>query len=101
MPGRPFQKGKSGIPVDARKRCASSASSPARMRRRPSKNLRDLATKARERNGSIAAIRELLDRGVGKSAQFVTDDETDASPNTLKIVFVKLPHRELPPLSSS
>jgi len=30
----------------------------------------------------IAAIRELLDRGFGKSAQFVTDqDEADGSPN--------------------
>jgi hypothetical protein len=80
MRGRPFKKGESGNPggrpkVIAELRALARAQAPDAI-----KELARLAIKARSETARVAAIRELLDRGYGKTAQtLATENEADLS----------------------
>ena len=80
MRGRPFKKGESGNPggrpkVIAELRELARAHAPDAIN-----ELARLAVKAKSETARIAAIRELLDRGYGKAAQVLAEEnEADIS----------------------
>jgi hypothetical protein len=81
MRGRPFKKGESGNPggrpkVIAELRALARAHAPDAI-----KELARLAIKAKSETARVAAIRELLDRGYGKTQQMV-ENEDDLSNKT-------------------
>ena len=97
MPGPPFEKGKSGNPGGRPKVLAELRQLARSYAPEAIKELARLATKARSETARIAAIRELLDRGFGKSTQFIADHEKPKT-DLLKIVFVEPDPRPDDPL---
>ena len=95
-PGRRFKAGESGNPkgrpkIYAELRDLARSYAPGAI-----KELARLATNGRSEMARIAAIRELLDRGYGKSTQYIAEHE-EPTTNKLEIVFVKPdPHPDDP-----
>ena len=96
-PGRRFKAGESGNPKGRPKACAELRDLARSYAPGAIKELARLATNGRSEMARIAAIRELLDRGYGKSTQYMADDDEPTRDNTLRIVFVKPdPHPDDP-----
>src|SRR5262249_46291547 len=102
MRGKPFPKGKSGNPGGRPKmigplRELARQHAPAAI-----KELARLAAKARSETARVAAIRELLDRGFGKTTQFIDGDE-NAGPIDyhLQVTFVTPDGREVEDLDEA
>jgi hypothetical protein len=80
MRGRPFKKGESGNPGGRPKVIAELRELAREHAPDAIKELARLASKAKSETARVAAIRELLDRGYGKTAQVLdTDNEADQS----------------------
>jgi hypothetical protein len=98
--GRPFPKGRSGNP-GGRPRVAGTLRDLARAHAPEAiEELARLALKAKSETARIAAIRELLDRGYGKSPQFLAaDDEAippDMTADELREVILRKLENEFP-----